>query len=49
MPSEIGGETDILIGIQYNKYFPKVVHRFPTGLEVLRSVFVSPDGSDGIY
>ena len=49
MPSEVGDEIDILIGIQYNKYFSKVVHSFPTDLEVLRSVFVSPDGSDGIY
>ena len=49
MPKEVGGETDILIGIQYNKYFPELIHRFPSGLEVLKSIFVSDDGSRGVY
>ena len=39
MPRKVGGETDIIIGIKYFKYFPEEVHKFPSGLS----------GSDGVY
>ena len=49
LPSEIdGGDVDILIGCQYLRYFPKTVHRFDTGLEILESLFTSPDGTRGV-
>ena len=49
LPSVIdGGDVDILIGCQYLRYFPKSVHRFDTGLEILESLFTSPDGTRGV-
>ena len=49
MPKEVGGVTDILLGIKYVKYFPELVHMFPSGLSVYRSIFLSSDGSDGVF
>ena len=43
-----GGDVDILIGCRYLRYFPKSVHRFDTGLEILESLFTSPDGTKGV-
>ena len=34
MASQVGGETDILIGIKYTKYFPGIVYMFPSGLSM---------------
>ena len=34
LPNEVGGETDILIGIKYLKYFPREVMYLPSGLTV---------------
>ena len=48
IPNEVGGDTDILLGIKYVKYFPELVHMFPSGLSVYTSAFLSSDGSDGI-
>ena len=45
---KVGGETDILIGIKYVKYFPKEIIKLVTGLTVYESVFQSYDGSNGI-
>ena len=28
LPSTVGGNTDILIGIKYFKYFPKIIYEF---------------------
>ena len=49
MPKKVGGQTDIIIGIKYLKYFPVEMHKFPSGLSVSQSVFLSADGSDGVY
>ena len=38
----VGGETDILIGIKYVKYFQKL------GLGIYESVFLSSDGTRGV-
>ena len=43
-----GGDVDILIGCRYLRYFPKSVHRFDTGLEILESLFTSSDGTRGV-
>ena len=47
-PQVIGGETDIMIGITYNQYFPMELHRTPTGLAIYESMFPSIDGKKGI-
>jgi hypothetical protein len=40
--AEIGGrEVDILLGIKYIKYFPKLVYTLPSGLQVYRAVLKS--------
>ena len=43
--SGVGGDTDILIGSKYNRYFPKPIFKLETGLEIFESFFVSPCGS----
>ena len=47
-PKKAGGETDIMIGIQYQKYFPVEVIRLPSGLTLYESKFVGEDGTRGI-
>ena len=47
-PQIVGGETDIMIGITYNKYFPMEIHRMPTGLAIYESRFPGADGAKGI-
>ena len=47
MPKKVG-ETDLLIGIKYAKYFPELIHMFPSGLPKYKSHFLSADGSDGV-
>ena len=44
----VGGDTDIMIGIKNNKYFPKEIFRMESGLALYESQFVSIDGSRGI-
>ena len=48
LPPSVGGETDILIGSKYLRYFPKAVFEHITGLGVYLSPFQSPDGSRGV-
>ena len=49
LPSVVdGGDVDILIGSRYLRYFPKIVHRFETGLSVFESFFKNTDGSRGV-
>ena len=40
-------ETDIMIGIQYQKYFPVEIIRLPSGLALYESKFIG-DGTSGI-
>ena len=47
LPGFVGGETDLMVGVKYLKYFPECVCRLPTGLTFYKSQFVSPDGSRG--
>ena len=49
MPKEVGGNTDILVGVLYNDIFPEQVHKFPSGLAVHDSHFKGPDGSTGVF
>ena len=48
LPASVGGETDILIGSKYLRYFPKIVFEHITGLGVYLSKFQSHDGSRGV-
>ena len=48
LPNEVGGDTDLMIGIKYLKYFPKFVYQLPCGLRIYESQFANPDGSRGV-
>ena len=48
LPRKVGGDTDILIGSKYLRYFPKEIHKFESGLTICESVFASSDGTRGI-
>ena len=48
LPDSVGGNTDILIGTKYTKYFSKLIFETDTGLEILESVFTSSCGTRGI-
>ena len=48
LPRFVSGDCDLMIGIHYNKYFPKRIFSLPNGLSIYESQFVSPDGSRGI-
>ena len=48
LPKCVGGNTDIMIGIQYNIYYPTEVFRLPNGLSIYESQLANPDGSRGI-
>ena len=48
LPDSVGGDTDILIGSKYLRYFPKIVFEHETGLGIYRSQFKSSDGSRGV-
>jgi hypothetical protein len=47
--AEVGGqEVDILLGIRYLKYFPKLLFTLPSGLQVYRAVLKSESGNQAI-
>ena len=48
LPKSVGGDTDLLIGSRYMRYFPKTVKRLQSGLEILKSSFKAPDGTRGV-
>ena len=48
LPNLAGGETDLMIGVQYLKYFPKEVFSLPSGLTLFESKFLNSDGTRGI-
>ena len=48
IPDEVGGETDILLGIRYRKYFPKLIFELMSGLGIFESVFPSPCWARGV-
>ena len=47
VPLLVGGETDFLIGLQYNYYQPRLVFMLPTGLAIYESLFVGVDNTRG--
>ena len=48
LPKYVGGDTDIMIGIQYLKYYPEKVYTLPNGLSIYKSQFLNSDGSRGL-
>ena len=48
IPDEVGGETDILLGIRCRKYFQKLIFELKSGLGIFESVFQSPCGARGV-
>ena len=48
LPESVRGETDLIIGIKYLKYFPGVIFRLPSGLTIYVSPFLSIDCTRGV-
>ena len=48
LSDEVGGQTDILIGIKYLMYHPELIYRLPSGLSIFVSQFLSADGTTGV-
>ena len=48
LPSVVGGEIHLMIGVKYLRYHPKPVHQLPSGLKLFQSSFCSPNGERGI-
>ena len=48
LPTSVGGDTDIMIGAQYLKYFPDQFHKLPCGLTLFKSQFRSFDDTRGV-
>ena len=48
LPKTAGGKVDMMIGISYFRYFPKLVFQSPTGLAIFKSVFRGSDGTTGV-
>ena len=48
LPEEVGGKTDIMVGIKYLKYFPEAVYKLPSVLTIYKSSFISTDGTRGV-
>ena len=40
IPKELGEEVDMILGIKYIKVYPKFIHTFPNGLQILKSQFL---------
>ena len=43
-----GGETDIMLGVKYNRYQPKMIHQMESGLAIYKSPFKGVDGSNAV-
>ena len=49
VPDEIGGRAvDIMLGIRYITYFPKLIYNLPHGLGIFKSVFKGSGGHQGV-
>ena len=49
LPDKVGGApVDIMFGIRYAQFFPKLVYMMKNGLSIYRSPFLHSDGKDGI-
>ena len=48
LPDYAGGETHLMIGVQYLMYYPKLIFSLPNGLTLYESQFKNFDGSSGV-
>ena len=48
VPKSVGGSVDIMIGIKYLRYHPKLIFQLPSGLTIYESMFRNADGSNGV-
>ena len=48
LPEKVGGETNIMIGIEYLKYFLQEIYSTPCGLTIYEAKFQNSDGSRGV-
>ena len=49
VPSIVGGtEVDVMLGIRYNLYYPKLIFTLPSGLEIRETCIVTCDGTTGV-
>ena len=48
LPGSVGGDTDLMIGMQYNRYIPEEIFKLPSGLAIYRSHFKNLDGTYGV-
>ena len=47
LPKVVGGETDFMVGIKYNRYYPELIFQLPSGLTIYKSWFLNTDGIEG--
>ena len=43
LPSAVGGEIHLMVGVRYLRYYPKPVHQLPFGLTLFQSSFSNPN------
>ena len=48
LPTSIGGEVHMMIGIKYLRYHPKMVFQLPSGLAIYQSMFINSSGGRGV-
>ena len=48
LPSEVGGQVDIMIGKHYLRYFPLEITRLKSGLTLYNSMYKSADGCTSV-
>ena len=48
LEATVGGDTDFMLGITYNRYFPSEVYRMDCGLTIYQSVFQNASGGYGV-
>lgn len=48
LPKYSGGKVDMMIGISYFRYYPKLIFQSESGLTIFKSVFRSSDGTTGV-
>ena len=48
LPEMVGGKIDFIIGIKYLCYHPQKIFQMLSVLTIYKSVFINPDGSQGV-
>ena len=48
LPSSVGADVHLMIGVKYLRYHPRIIFQLPSGLAIHESVFVNADGGSGV-